>query len=76
VKGNYAWQFVKLAQNIKKSAPGATEEGIASAARARRELGGSGVVRCMVILYGIEELSVGPELNDFSQFQQERTRRV
>lgn len=35
-EGKYAWQIKRLAQD-EKSAPGATEGGIASASRARRE---------------------------------------
>lgn len=66
----------KLAQDMKeKSAPGATEEGKASASRARKELRGRRVVGCMVIPCGIEELSVGPELNGFGQDASESVHR-
>lgn len=72
--GIYAWQIINiwLAQD-EKSAPGATEGGIASASRARREWRDSGEMGCMVILSEIEELSVGPELNEV-RFKEEGAR--
>jgi hypothetical protein len=68
-EGNYPWQIKRLAQD-EKARLAQQRGGIASASRARREWGDSREVGCMVTLSEVEELPVGPELNDVGQVQE------
>ena len=63
LKGSHKWQNARLAQQRRYS----------ECFQSKKGMGGCGMLRCMAVLYGIEELSVGPELNDVGQFEERRS---